>query len=207
MRAFHPVGEVLHPKEVLDILDAAIDRLGELRLVLPQPREQLVEFVDLLERVVAGIRANPDADRSRRERDQPHPVTLAEQVIGAELPDPRFLHVADPAGVVAAPILEIQSAAEPEPGRVDVVPAIGAEAKLALEKRGPAGRVHHPARGRARWAPEMLELDRAWVAELDLPDSRSLRDLHSERTRARGKLVLEQAAVDLVVGVRREVRA
>ena len=42
-----------------------------------------LELVDLLERMEPRVGTDPDADRTRRERDQPDPVALAEQVVGA----------------------------------------------------------------------------------------------------------------------------
>ena len=140
------VGEVLDLEEVLDLVEPSLDRLGDLGFVAPEPVEQSFERVDLLEWVEARVRADADRDRARGELDQPDPVALPADVVRAELADAALLHAAEKLLVVGVgPVLEVESAGEPEPGRVDDMPVVLQQPEPLLEREGAAGGVDHPA--------------------------------------------------------------
>lgn len=124
-----------------------------------KPAEQSVELVDLLERVIARIRAHANTDRSRRKRDHPDPIALAEQMFGAVLAKPWFAYATHPLRILPTPVLDVETAAQPEPSRIDVMTTIGSKAQLALQQRRAPGRVDHPACRRRRILTKMRECD------------------------------------------------
>ena len=163
-----------------------------------QPSEHRVELADFLEWVEARVGAHADADRARRQRDQPHPVALAHQVVGAVLADPRLRRQSQPLGVRRTPLLEVEPAGEPEPGGVDVVAGIGGQPELALDQRGSPGGVDDPPSGGRRALADQVERDPVRITEFDLLNTGSPGEVDATSSGTGGELVLEQATVDLI---------
>jgi hypothetical protein len=204
------IGEVLELQEVLDLVTPAVERIAELGLVLTNPVQRPVQGVDSLEGVEAGVGDDPDRNRPRRERDQPHPVALSHQVGGAEMTDPPLAvddAIEELLVVVVHPLFVVQAAGQPEPGGVHVVPVFLLQAELALERERPARRVHHPVGGDRPGVPVAAHGQLVCVvAEVHVLHATAVEEVHAGREVAPSQLVLEAAAVELVGGNRREER-
>ena len=129
-------------------------------------------------------RVGDDADRmrARRERDQPDPVAVADQVVGRE-PAVRRVAAREP-GRVVGPVVDVdarrRSGTRPRSRRA----RSAGEVELALQQAGAAGRIDQPARARLaaarrRRRRSARDARRPRVAELDVA--------HQSRRRRSGR--------------------
>src|SRR4051812_17751554 len=143
-----------------------------------------------------------DADRDRPggERDEPHPVAAATDVVGTEHAEPTLLHAVEELVVVrVGPVLDVDAAAEPEPRRVDVVAVFLLQPELLLEEERPTGCVDDPAGlGLQRLVPAR-ESDRVGlVSQLDVLDEAAAEQVDPGFDDAVPEEVLEAPAIDLI---------
>jgi hypothetical protein len=195
------VGEIAQETEVLQQMALAFDGLGQARLVLAKPFERLLEGVHGFQRMQPGVADYAHGMRTRRQRDQPCPITFAAQMIGGQ-PAMRRIATLQPL-LVGDPVIDIDAAAHAKPDGVGVMRIVLREIQLALDQAGAARCIDQPA------AVDFMRLARRFVA--DLMRGRRRAQIEAAHHRAVNKtdaalahqfaqVVLEDAAVELIAG-------
>ncbi len=114
------------------------------RLMDLHPREHALETVERLDGMHRRIGHDADRMRARRQRDQPHPVAGAAQVVGGS---PAFLRIAQSAPRrIGAPLIKVQARLDARPRRADAVAVGFVQAQLPAQQAGPTGGIDQPAR-------------------------------------------------------------
>ena len=121
-----------------------LDDLRALRLELPQPVHGALEPVDAAERVHVAVGDDAEAGAAGSERDQPHPVAHAHQVVRALPAEPRRRRA--PARPDRSTSRRCGRASSRATSGVGAVRARADEPELALQQPGPAAGVDDPAR-------------------------------------------------------------
>ena len=148
----------------------------------------------------ARVGDDPDRDRPRRQRDHPHPIALTTQVVGRELPQPLLGHPTEELLVVRiGPVLDVEPAVEPEPGRVHLVPVLLQQIQLALQQKRPPRGIHDPPRPHLAVLTLIGHADHVWIdRDVDVLDATVTEQVNALRQRLLPQVVLEPPPVELV---------
>ncbi len=194
-------------EEVLDHSAVAI-LLGHaraLRLVDAEPFDGLLEPIQCVVRVQRGIADDPEARAAGAERNQPHPIAHAHQMIGA-VPARLVGHAGRPRPV-GNPVVEPHTALDAPPARVGQVRDLAGQPQAAAHQAGAAAGVDEPARRDGARPVGRIELDAVMrITELEVLDRGAIEHADAVRPVRVEQPVFQPAAIELEGGDGREHR-
>ncbi len=115
-----------------------------LGFVLFEPCEGLVETIEFAKLVDPRVSNDTDARRSTGQRNQPHPVALAHQVIRTQPTSRHFTSQCLPT-LIIAPSVNLNGLVNAEPDGIDIVTEILGKIKFALQETRSTAGVNDPA--------------------------------------------------------------
>ena len=176
-----------------------------LRLVNPEPLDRLVEAVETIVRMQAGVADDAKARAAGAEGNQPHPVAHSHQVVGA-VPAGLVGHARFP-GRVSHPVVEAHAALDAPPARVRQVRDLPRQAQAAPHQATASAGIDKPSSRDRPGSLGGVDLDAMMrIAELEILDGCAIEDVDPHGTVRFEQPVLQAAAVELKRRHRRERR-